>query len=263
MSDSEKKPHKPELAYKNMDFLESRDGRPLRIMSEFIHPWSVFRKEKIHDTVVMFGSARLREDGPLGKYYRDARELARLLTVWSEGLRNSKRRFVICTGGGPGIMEAANRGAMDAGGRTVGLNIGLPFEQHPNPYISEELSLEFRYFFMRKFWFAYPAKAVIGFPGGFGTLDEMFELLTLSQTGKMGKKIVTVLYGREFWEEVVNFDALVRHGTISAGDLELFEWADDPQTAFEILKDGLTTHYLEDKHAPGGPEEETPFIANS
>jgi len=263
MSDSEKKPYSPELAYRNLDFLESREGRSLRIMSEFTHPWSVFRKEKIHDTVVFFGSARITENGPLGKYYRDARELARLMTEWSEGIRNSKRRFVVSTGGGPGIMEAANRGALDAGGRTVGLNIGLPFEQHPNPYITKELSLEFRYFFMRKFWFAYPAKAVVGFPGGFGTFDEMFEFLTLSQTRKMGKKVVTVMYGREFWEELVNFDALVRRGTISATDLDLFEWADDPQSAFEILKDGLTKHYLEAEDAPGGPEEETPFIANS
>ncbi len=251
------------LAYKNDDFLESRDGRALRILAEFLYPLSQFRHERIYDTVVFFGSARIREEGPLSQYYRDARVLARMLSEWSESLTESTRRFVVCTGGGPGIMEAANRGAHDAGVRSVGLNIGLPFEQLPNPYATDELSLEFRYFFMRKFWFAYPAKAMVILPGGFGTLDEMFEILTLAQTKKLAKKIVTVLYGRKFWEEVVNFDALVRQGTISADDLKLFEWADDPQTAFEILKDGLTKHYLDVEGAPGGPEAELPSMHRS
>jgi len=251
------------LAYKDEEFLESRDGRAIRIMSEFLHPLSVFRKERIHDTVLFFGSARIEEDGPLGKYYRDARELAHMMAEWSESLENSNRRFVVCSGGGPSIREAANRGAHDAGARTVGLNIGLPFEQSPNPYITPGLSLEFRYFFMRKFWFAYLAKAMVVFPGGFGTLDELFELLTLIQTEKLAKKMVVILYGREFWNEVVNFDALVRRGTISKKDLDLFQWADDPQTAFDILKDGLTKYYLEPEAAPGGPEEETPAIAKS
>ena len=251
------------LAYKDLDFLESRDGRAIRILSEFLLPLSRFRKERIHDTVVFFGSARIKESGPLAKYYRDARELARRIAEWSEGIENSGRRFVVCTGGGPGIMEAANRGAADAGTRTVGLNIGLPFEQDPNPYITPELCLEFRYFFMRKFWFAYLAKAMVVFPGGFGTLDELFELLTLEQTQKVAKKIVIVLYGREYWREVLDFDALVRHGTISQEDLNIFQWADDPETAFGILKDGLTKHYLETEPAPGGPEDETPAIAKS
>lgn len=264
MSDSKRKPAgHPELAYKNLDFLESRDGRALRIMSEFLQPQSHLRKARVHDTIVFFGSARTAEDGPMGHYYREARQLARMLTEWSEGLKESNRRFTICTGGGPGIMEAANRGAHDAGGKTVGLNIGLPLEQYPNPYITPGLCLEFRYFFMRKFWFAYLAKALVVFPGGFGTLDELFELLTLVQTRKLEKKIVIVLYGRQFWEEVVNFDALVRHGVISAEDLDLFEWADDPPTAFDILKNGLTKHYIEPAGAPGGPEEETPAIAKS
>lgn len=253
----------PPLAYKNLDFLESRDGRAVRILSEFLYPLAQFRKERIHDTVVFFGSARIREEGPLARYYHEARDLARRLSAWSESLQNSNRRFVICTGGGPGIMEAANRGAQDAGVRTIGLNIGLPFEQEPNPYISPELCLEFRYFFMRKFWFAYPAKALVVFPGGFGTLDELFELLTLVQTRKLAKKVVIVLYGREYWNEVVNFEALIQHGTIDREDLDLFQWADDPESAFHILQTGLTRYYLEVEGAPGGPEEETPAIAKS
>ena len=253
----------PELAYKNMDFLESRDGRALRIMSEFLQPLSHFRRERVHDTVVFFGSARIDESGPLVRYYREARELARVMTEWSEGLEGTNRRFVVCTGGGPGIMEAANRGAHDAGGKTVGLNIGLPFEQYPNPFITPELCLEFRYFFMRKFWFAYLAKALVIFPGGFGTMDELFELLTLVQTKKLAKQMVIVLYGSKFWKEIVDFDAMVRHGVISPEDLDLFHWADDPDTAFRILKNGLTTHYLEKPGAPGGPTEETPAIAQS
>ena len=179
-------------------------------------------------------TARWRE------YYQDARTLARLLTEWADQFTNSTYRFVVCSGGGPGIMEAANRGASDAGGKTVGLNIGLPFEQFPNPYITPELSFEFHYFFMRKFWFAYLAKALVVFPGGFGTLDEMMEMLTLTQTQKLAKKITIVLYGSEYWKEIVNFDALVKHGMISREDLNLFQYADDPQTAFEMLKAGLT-----------------------
>ncbi len=263
MSESKKPACAPELAYKNQEFLESRHGRAIRILSEFLYPLSQFRKEKIYDTVVFFGSARTREDGPLSNYYRDARELARRVATWSEGLENSNRRFVVCTGGGPGIMEAANRGAHDAGARTIGLNIGLPFEQYPNPYITPELCLEFRYFFMRKFWFAYPAKAMVVFPGGFGTLDEFFEHLTLVQTEKLAKKMVIILYGTKFWKEVVNFDALVRMGTISASDLDLFQWADDPATAFEMLKAGLTKYYLEDENAPGGPPDEAPALPRS
>ncbi len=257
------RPYCAPLAYKNLEFLESRDGRAVRILSEFLFPLSQFRKERVYDTVVFFGSARIGEEGPLSRYYHEARELARRLSEWSEGLENSNRRFVVCTGGGPGIMEAANRGAQDAGARTIGLNIGLPMEQYPNPYITPGLCMEFRYFFMRKFWFAYPAKALVIFPGGFGTLDELFELLTLVQTDKLGKKIVIVLYGSEYWREVVNFDALVKYGTISPEDLELFEWADDPETAFRILCDGLTRYYLEVEGAPGGPEEELPAISTA
>src|SRR5436190_16140390 len=233
------------VAYKNESFLDSPDARELRILSEYLQPLAHFRDEKIHDTIVFFGSARLGENGPLRRYYRDARELARLVTQWSDSLPNESRRFVVCTGGGPGIMEAANRGAMDAGGKSIGLNIGLPFEQWPNPYITPDLSFEFHYFFMRKFWFAYLAKALVIFPGGFGTLDELMEILTLAQTQKLENKIVTVLYGSEFWNEVINFYALVKHGVISPEDLNLFSFADDPQTALRLLQDGLTKYYLE------------------
>lgn len=189
----------------------------------------------------------------MGRYYEEARELARLVTLWSDSLPANTRRFVVCTGGGPGIMEAANRGASEAGGKTVGLNIGLPFEQWPNPYITRSLSFEFHYFFMRKFWFAYLAKALVIFPGGFGTLDELSEILTLVQTEKLRKKIIILLYGTSFWNEVLNFDALVTHGMISPEDLNLFTFADDPQTALQVLQEGLTKYYLE-------PETKKPVV---
>jgi hypothetical protein len=245
------------VAYLNEKFLNSPDARALRILSEFLEPLAHFRHEKVRDTVVFFGSARLREEGPLSEYYEDARTLARLLTEWAVQFTNSNYRFVVCSGGGPGIMEAANRGASEANGKTVGLNIGLPFEQFPNPYITPELSFEFHYFFMRKFWFAYLAKALVVFPGGFGTMDEMMELLTLSQTQKLAKKLTIVVYGSKYWKEIINFDALVRYGMISREDLDLFQYADDPQTAFELLKAGLTAYAIE----PGTAE--TPAIAKS
>jgi hypothetical protein len=246
------------VAYRNVRFLESRSGRGVRILSEYLQPLAHFRSERVHDTVVFFGSARIMEDGPMARYYNEARELARKVTEWSLELENTKKRFVVTTGGGPGIMEAANRGAYDAGGKTVGLNIGLPFEQHPNPYITPELCFEFHYFFMRKFWFAYLAKALVVFPGGFGTLDELTELLTLMQTRKLEKKMVILLYGSAFWKEILNFDAMVKHGVISASDLDLFQFADDPDTAFEVLRDGLSKYYLHPR-----PDEETPAIAHS
>jgi uncharacterized protein (TIGR00730 family) len=245
------------VAYLNEKFLNSPDARALRILAEFLEPLAHFRRQKIRDTVVFFGSARLREDGPLGQYYRDARELARLLTQWSDQFTNNNYRFVVCSGGGPGIMEAANRGASEADGKTIGLNIGLPFEQLPNPYITPELSFEFHYFFMRKFWFAYLSKALVVFPGGFGTLDELMELLTLSQTQKLAKKLTIVLYGKRYWQEIINFDALVKYGMISREDLALFQYADDPQTAFDLLKAGLMTYALQ-------PDTlETPAISKS
>jgi hypothetical protein len=244
------------LAYRNLEFLDTSDARALRILSEYLYPLSHFRKEKIHDTIVFFGSARTREEGDTGRYYEEARALARRVTEWSNGLSNSARHFVVCSGGGPGIMEAANRGASEAGGKTIGLNIGLPFEQRPNQWITADLNFEFHYFFMRKFWFAYLAKALVVFPGGFGTLDELTEILTLVQTQKLVKKIVVVLYGTSFWKEVLNFEALVRHGMIAEQDLELFQFADDVETAFQILESGLTKYYLE-------PDKESPAIAKS
>jgi hypothetical protein len=257
------------LAYREESFLQSADSRPLRILSEYLWPLTHFRDEKIQDTIVFFGSARIRETGPLGRYYQEARELAGLLTAWAGSLTPSAddsephRRFVVCSGGGPGIMEAANRGASEAGGKTIGLNIGLPFEQRPNPYITPELCFEFHYFFMRKFWFAYLAKALVVFPGGFGTLDELSEILTLAQTQKLENKILIVLYGSSYWREILNFDALVKYGMISEADLNLFRFADTPQEALAILKDGLTRYYLEPESALQRPSEEAPEIARS
>ena len=226
--------HRP-LAYKDQAFLESDDGRPLRMLAEYLEPLASFRRENIHDTVVFFGSARLSPNGPLGRYYDEARELARLVTTWSKSISSQTERYVVCTGGGGGIMEAANRGASEAGGRTIGLNIGLPHEQLPNQYLTPELSFEFRYFFMRKLWFAHLARALVVFPGGFGTLDELMEFLTLMQTRKLDRPVKILLYGSSYWQEVVNFEALVRHGMISPEDLQLFQFVDDPATALNII----------------------------
>jgi len=245
------------VAYLNEDFLNSPDARALRILAEFLEPLAHFRREKVRDTVVFFGSARVTDDCAMTQYYRDARTLARLLSEWADQFTNSTYRFVVCTGGGPGIMEAANRGAHDAKSKTVGLNIGLPSEQFPNPFITPELSFEFHYFFMRKFWFAYLAKALVVFPGGFGTMDELMEILTLSQTQKLAKKINILLYGSQYWKEIINFEALVKHGMISPEDLTLFQYADDPQTAFELLKASLTANALQRETA------ETPSISRS
>jgi uncharacterized protein (TIGR00730 family) len=251
------------LAYKDEEFLERADARPIRILAEYLSPLSDFRREKIRDTVVFFGSARIMEMGGMGRYYREARELAKLVTAWSNSLEKPSRRFVICSGGGPGIMEAANRGAQDAGGKTIGLNIGLPFEQRPNPFITPALSFEFHYFFMRKFWFAYLAKALVVFPGGFGTLDELCEILTLVQTRKLEKPMVILLYGSEFWHEILNFDALVKYGMISPEDMNLFRFVDDPQTAFGLLRDGLTESYLKPERRQPAPATEGPEIAKT
>ena len=258
------------LAYREEAFLQSPESRPLRFLSEYLWPLAHFQEEKIHDTIVFFGSARIAEQGPLARYYHEARELARSLTDWAESISipdgakgPERRRFVVCTGGGPGIMEAANRGASEAGGKTIGLNIGLPYEQRPNPYITPELSFEFHYFFMRKFWFAYLAKALVVFPGGFGTLDELTEILTLAQTKKLENKIVIVLYGSEFWHEILNFDALIKHGMISRQDMDLFRFADTPEEALQILKEDLTRYYLEPERALQYPIEDAPEIARS
>jgi uncharacterized protein (TIGR00730 family) len=251
-------------SYRDAEFLESPAARSVRILSEYLAPLDKFRKEMIRDTIVFFGSARIPAEGehPLVRYYHEAREVARKITEWSESLQKPLR-FVVTSGGGPGIMEAANRGANDAKGKSIGLNIGLPFEQMPNPYISPELNFEFHYFFMRKFWFAYLAKALIVFPGGFGTLDELSELLTLAQTRKLEKKIIIVLYGSSFWKEVLNFDALVKYGMISEEDLNLFQFADEPDEAVRILVEGLTEHYLQPKEPLPAFEHMIPAIAKS
>ncbi len=231
---------KPMLAYHNSAFLDSDEGRPLRILAEYLQPLQAFQSERVHDTIVFFGSARLREDGPLGRYYAEARELARLLTEWSSSLPCDTRRFVVCTGGGGGIMEAANRGAADAGGRSIGLNISLPHEQRPNAYITPALDFEFHYFFTRKLWFAHLARAMVVFPGGFGTLDELCEILTLSQTKKLPRPIPILLYGPSYWGKVVNFKALVEHGMIGPQDLDLFRHVDTPGDALAALKESVS-----------------------
>ncbi len=241
------------LAYENETFLDSDDARPLRILAEYLEPLQRFRRARVYDTIVFFGSARLSPTGPLGRYYDDARELARLVTVWSKGLAVHTHRYVICTGGGGGIMEAANRGASDAGGRTIGLNILLPHEQQPNPYVTRDLSFTFHYFFMRKLWFAHLARALVVFPGGFGTLDELMGILTLAQTRKLARRIRVVLYGPSYWNEIINFDALVRHGVISADDLGLFQFADSPSAALALLQAGLAPE----------PEVSAPAFAHS
>ena len=229
-------------AYSNPEFMDSRAARPLRMLAEYIEPRTRLDAERIEDTIVFFGSARLKEGN---KYYEAARELASRLTQWSKGLDpEGRRRFVVCTGGGPGIMEAANRGASEARGRNVGLTISLPQEEFVNPYVTRELEFHFHYFFMRKFWFAYLAKALVVFPGGYGTLDELFETLTLVQTRRMQKPMPIVLFGNDYWNEVINFDALVRHGTIDAKDVELMYRTDSVDEACAYLIQHLTANAL-------------------
>ncbi len=264
------------VAYQNEPFINSPDGRILRILAEYQEPLARFRREQIQDTVVFFGSARFQglKDATsalaavkknraampaaqfdkdlkraqaavdMARYYEDARRLASMLTEWSIQIPARRRRFVVTTGGGPGIMEAANLGARDAGGKTIGLNIELPFEQCPNQYITPALNFQFHYFFMRKFWFAYLAKALVIFPGGFGTMDELFEILTLAQTDKLAKKILVVIYGSQYWHQIMNFQAFVDAGTIAPEDLNQFKIVDNPEDAFEYLKDGLTKYHL-------------------
>ena len=264
----------PEKAYKNQKFMESREARSLRLLSEYIEPEARFEEFQVRDTVVFFGSARIlprdeaerrlkaaqkkggkdalgnaERDLDMSRYYEDARELAKRLTQWSKNLEGEDARFIVCSGGGPGIMEAANRGASEAAGINAGLNISLPMEQADNPYITRALNFEFHYFFMRKFWFLYLAKAIIIFPGGFGTMDEFFEVLTLMQTGKLTKPIPIVLYGGEFWSEVLNLDALIKHGTIGPEDKDLFFETDSVDDAFDFITKELLDKAL---GTPGG-----------
>ena len=229
----------PGPVYKDPAFLDGEDARPLRILAEYLQPLSRFRELGIHDTIVFFGSARQKEDGPMARYYADARALARSVTAWSRSLGFPKERFVICTGGGGGFMEAANLGAMEAGGRSIGLNIGLPHEQRPNPFITPDLNLMFHYFFMRKLWFAHLARAIVIFPGGYGTLDELFEILTLAATRKLGREMPVILYGSAYWNEILNFGALVRHGMISPQEAALVRYADSPEEALRLLQEAL------------------------
>jgi len=230
--------HRP-VAYKNEEFLDSEDARVVRIIAEYLEPLRDFRRQNVQNTIVFFGSARTTPDGPFGRYYAEARELARLVTLWSQSLPTHHHHYIVCSGGGGGIMEAANRGARDAGGRTAGLNIGLPHEQKPNDFITPELCFEFHYFFMRKLWFAHLARALVVFPGGFGTMDELMEILTLAQTDKLERRIPVLLYGSNYWNEIIDFDALVRHEMISPDDLELFRYVDDPAVALGILQSAL------------------------
>jgi uncharacterized protein (TIGR00730 family) len=268
--------HKAEKAYTNLQFLRSADARIIRILSEFLEPMQRFRRQKIADTIVFFGSARTKSPADakkeladleaeiksrggdaelkerieiaqnqvfLSKYYDDAVELAKRITKWSKSL-NSSYRFVICSGGGPGMMEAANKGAIEAGGKSIGLNISIPMEQYPNQFITPELNFEFHYFFMRKFWFVYLAKGLVIFPGGFGTLDELFEVLTLIQTDKVKKHLPIVIYGTEYWKQIINLDAMVKYGSISKADLDLIKFCDSVDEAFTYIKEELTKHYL-------------------
>jgi len=233
----------PEKAYRNKEFLDSEEARTIRILSEILEPMRRLAKHKVHSTVLFLGSSRLDpgdKDSPLAKYYWDAEELAFRLASWAIKLKPKGKNFVVCTGGGPGLMEAANRGAARAGGKSIGMNISLPEEQAPNSYISPELSFIFHYFFTRKFWLINKAKAVVAFPGGFGTLDELFETLTLVQTGKISRKeLAIVLYGEEYWRRALHFDALIEAGAIAAEDVRLFSFCSTPGKAFTILKNEL------------------------
>ena len=268
---------KPKKAYENDNFLNSADGRVLRMLAEYLHPKSKFRKHKIMDTIVFFGSARLKSKRDaladfrkinkmnpkstgfaqklrysqlmvdMSRYYEDAVELSRRLTEWSLNLDTTANRFIVCTGGGPGIMEAANKGAKKAGGYSVGLNISIPFEQFVNRYVTPDLSFEFHYFFMRKFWFAYLSKALIIFPGGFGTMDECFEVLTLVQTEKIKKKLLMVIYDEKYWKSIINFDVLVEKGMISESDLKLLNFCSSIDEVFDKVVKHLEKHYARGK----------------
>ncbi len=234
-------PLRAEEYYRDPEFLESLEGRTLRILSEYLGPMSALDKHKVNSTILFLGSAKADPGDPasvLYRYYWEVEELAYLLAKWAITLKSPKGKdFVVCTGAGPGIMEAANRGAARAGGKTIGMNIALPQAQKSNPYITPDLSFTFHYFFMRKFWLVYKAKAVVICPGGFGTLDEFFEIITLLQTSKISKKeMALVLYGEDYWRDILGFDQLVKKKAICAEDLELFTFCSSPRQAFQHLK---------------------------
>lgn len=272
--------HAPKAPHEDPKFLESTPARPLRILAEYIDPLARLKREGIGDTIVMFGSARIhsREDTlakldrlkrakpvrstkakakrrgeiksakaalEMSRYYEEARALSHKITTWAMSLGPRPRRFVICSGGGPGIMEAANRGAYEAGGKSIGLSIELPHEQFSNPYISPELSLNFHYFFMRKLWFAQIAKALVVFPGGFGTMDELWEMMTLSQTGKLPRNNLILIYGRKYWDDVMNLKSMVRWGTINESEYRLIQYADNVDEAFELIRADLEKYHME------------------
>ena len=273
--------HAPKAPHEDRFFMSSTPARPIRILAEYLHPLAQLKKEGIGDTVVMFGSARIesRETAlsrytrmkkektghfsaarlkhhraalraaksslEMSRYYEEARELSHRLTSWALSLGPRPRRFVVCSGGGPGIMEAANRGAYEAGGKSIGLSIELPHEQFANPYISPELSFNFHYFFMRKLWFAQIARALIVFPGGFGTMDELWEMMTLSQTGKMPKHTLILIYGRKYWNDVLNLKGMVRWGTINQNEYDLLQYADNVEEAFELIRAGLEKYHMQ------------------
>jgi len=273
--------HAPKAPHEDYTFMSSTPARPIRILAEYIHPLAQLKKEGIGDTIVMFGSARItsreialarytrlknEKTGRMSKeklkhhhiqvrgaksllemsrYYEEARQLAHRLTTWALSLGPRPRRFVVCSGGGPGIMEAANRGAYEAGGKSIGLSIELPHEQFANPYISPELSFNFHYFFMRKLWFAQIAKALIVFPGGFGTMDELWEMMTLSQTDKMPKNTLILIYGRKYWNDVLNLKEMVRWGTINQNEYDLLQYADTVDEAFEVIRSGLEKYHMQ------------------
>jgi len=273
--------HAPKAPHENKAFMESTPARPIRILAEYIHPLAQLKQQGVGDTVVMFGSARidshetaaarytrmkaaktgrfsklklkqhhaaLREAKSaleMSRYYEEARQLSHKLTTWALSLGPRPRRFVVCSGGGPGIMEAANRGAYEAGGKSIGLSIELPHEQFANPYISPELSFNFHYFFMRKLWFAQIAKALIVFPGGFGTMDELWEMMTLSQTDKMPKHTLILIYGRKYWNDVLNLKAMVRWGTINQSEHDLLQFADTVDEAFDLIRAGLEKYHMQ------------------
>lgn len=273
--------HAPKAPHENQEFMQSTPARPIRILAEYIHPLAQLKKEGIGDTIVMFGSARIESHEiaaarytrlkmektrkmsgerlknhrmalrnaksalEMSRYYEEARQLSHRLTTWALSLGARPRRFVVCSGGGPGIMEAANRGAYEAGGKSIGLSIELPHEQFANPYISPELSFNFHYFFMRKLWFAQIAKALIVFPGGFGTMDELWEMMTLSQTGKMPKHTLILIYGRKYWNDILNLKAMVRWGTINQGEFDQLQFADKVDEAFELIRFGLEKYHME------------------